>query len=340
MKEIVFPQQEWEKITPFDAGLRLEGLEQAKQYILTHAGDKPVHVVIVKAGRIVLEWKEGGDIPAYKPITSAGKSIFSNILGIVIEEKKLNSADEKVIDHYPEMMDVPEGEGPTADRYARDKDGDITFRQLISNTSGYLIAGQSPGKHFLYSTDGMNILTHALGKIYHVYETAEPEQSLGFKVLIEFKIGKPIGANFQYHLSKYNWCGDRARLQIFSNYCHVRSTIFDLARLGWLWCNMGNWDGTQIIPQAWMRESIQTNPDILANCPRDDWKYGYGYWTNNHGVLWPSLPRSVFSAWGGNGHFVTCFPESDLVIVQSTGPFDIYDHHVERFLKLVLESYV
>jgi len=62
------------------------------------------------------------------------------------------------VDYYPEMMDIAEDEGPKPGRYAFEKDWDITFRQLICNTSGYMKPGEEPGKVFHYQTFGMNIL--------------------------------------------------------------------------------------------------------------------------------------------------------------------------------------
>lgn len=111
-----------------------------------------------------------------------------------------------------------------------------------------------------------------------------------------------------------------------------------MARLGWLWCNEGRWDGTEVIPSEWMKASTRTNSDILDHGPQEDWKYGYGYWTNSHAVLWPSLPSSAFTAWGGGGQFITCFPESDMVVVLSPGPYDIYDQKVEQFLLSIMDS--
>ena len=78
------------------------------------------------------------------PIASAAKSLYSNILGILVADGTLPSADELVVEHYPELMDVPEGFGPKAERYAFPKDRDITFRQLIGNTSGYMKPGEVP----------------------------------------------------------------------------------------------------------------------------------------------------------------------------------------------------
>ena len=137
------------------------------------------------------------------PLASAAKSVFSCILGIAIREGKIPSADAKVADFYPEAMDISEGEGPKPGRYAFQKDRAITFRQLISNTSGYMKPGEEPGKVFHYQTYGMNILTHAVAKIYGFYDCQDPEGSPGFKQLVDEKLRIPIGASWSYSLTVY-----------------------------------------------------------------------------------------------------------------------------------------
>lgn len=320
MRIKVFPKRSWETAAPMEAEFNPEKLNEARLWLDKHMGDKPYRFVIVRSGRLVIEWNHNIDRDKRLPIASAAKSIYSNVLGIVVDEGKIPSVDARVYDYYPEMMDVPEGEGPKPGRYAFEKDRHITFRQLIGNTSGYMKPGEEPGRVFHYQTYGMNILTHALAKVYGFYDVNDPEGSPGFKKLIDEKLAKHIGAKWEYSLSNFK-LHEKARLNVFGYYCQVHSNALDLARLGWLWCNWGRWGKSQIIPEAWMRESVRTNPDILANCPEEDRKYGYGFWTNDHGQLWPDLPRDGFAASGAGGHYVTVFPHLDLVIVQSPGPY-------------------
>ena len=63
----------------------------------------------------------------------------------------------------------------------------------------------------------------------------------------------------------------------------------------------------------------QTAPDIVANCPDAQWCYGYGFWTNDHGKLWPNLPRDSFAASGAGQQHIWVWPQQSLVIVQSPG---------------------
>ena len=91
--------------------------------------------------------------------------------------------------------------------------------------------------------------------------------------------------------------------------------------MGWLWCNWGRWGSTQVVPEGWLRKSVRVNGDLLENAPREQWQYGYGFWSNEYGLLWPNLPRDGFTASGAGGHYVTVFPSQRLVIVQNPGPY-------------------
>ena len=337
-----FPGAEWERIPPEESGFDPERLDRARKWIDDNINGPRYRVVVIHSGRIVAEWNSNVDSKTRFGIASAAKSIYSNVLGIVVAEGKIPSADARVYDYYPEMMDVPEGEGPKDGRYAFPKDQDITFRQLISNTSGYMKPGEAPGKVFHYQTFGMNILTHAIAKVYGYYDIADPEGSIGFGKLIDEKLAEIPGISWNYSLSNFN-LHKKARQNIFGYYCQVHSDALNLARLGWLWCNWGRWRDQQVIPESWMRESTKTNADILANCPEEDWQYGYGFWTNDHGQLWSNLPRSGFTASGAGGHYVSVFPSKDLVIVQNPGRYGKgKDEKPERgtpqFLEMILDS--
>jgi CubicO group peptidase (beta-lactamase class C family) len=271
------------------------------------------------------------------PLASAAKSIFSCILGIAIDEGKLPSADAKIFNYYPEAMDVPEGEGPKAGRHAFEKDRNITFRQLISNTSGYMKPGEEPGKAFHYQTYGMNILTHAIAKIYGLYSITDPEGSPGFKQLVDEKLRIPIGADWDYFLMNFN-LHPKARVHIFGYYDGIKASALDMARLGWLWCKRGRWMGKQIIPESWMREATRTAPDIIANCPKEQWQYGYGFWTNDYVQLWPNLPRDSFAASGAGSQHIWVCPSLELVVVQSPGLWKDQTENDTGLLKRVVNA--
>jgi CubicO group peptidase (beta-lactamase class C family) len=165
----------------------------------------------------------------------------------------------------------------------------------------------------------MNILTHALAKVYGLYDVNDPEGSPGFQALLEEKIGAPLGARWEYSLTNFKHPPE-ARLGVFGYYCQVHTTALDLARAGWLWRCRGRRGDRQLVPQRWMEESTRTNADLLAHGKEEELKYGHGFWVNDRGKLWPDLPRDGFTASGAGGHYASVFPSLDLVVVQNPGP--------------------
>jgi len=315
-KAKVFPAKEWEKREPEDVGLSAERLGEVEAWLKEVSEEKRYRVVIVRHGYLVAEWCRDVEPEERLWLASAAKSVYSCVLGIAIAEGKIPSADAPVIDYYPEMMDVAEGEGPKPGRFAREKDRAITFRQLICNTSGYMKPGETPGTVFHYQTFGMNILTHAIAKQYGYYDSDAPEGLPGFGRLMEEKIRDPIGATWTCRYMNFKHPPE-AKLGIFGYYHGISATARDMARLGWLWLNGGRWGETQVIPEDWLRQATQTGPDIKEHCPEEEWKYGHGFWVNDHGKLWPDLARDAFAARGAGGQHICVFPGLSLVVVMS-----------------------
>jgi CubicO group peptidase (beta-lactamase class C family) len=335
-----YPRRRWARISPAEAGFDPKKLKSARRWLNAAAArtrDGRYRVVIVRGGRVVTEWNHRIRRRKQLRMASAAKSIFSCILGIAIEEGRIPSADARIVDYYPEAMDVPPGEGPKPGRYAFEKDRAITFRQLISNTSGYMKPGEQPGQVFHYQTFGMNILTHAIAKIYGLYDVRDPEGSPGFARLVDEKLRAPIGATWGYYLMNFDH-HPQARLHIFGYYDGVQATALDMARLGWLWRNWGRWGDRQLIPEAWLREATQTALDIRANCPAEQWGYGYAFWTNDHGRLWPNLPRDSYAASGAGSQHIWVCPSLDLVVAQSPGLWQEQEENDAGLLRLVVEA--
>lgn len=367
-----YPGVQWDRILPGEAGIDSGKLDFAKRWLDDGVGNGRYRIVVVRYGRLVAEWYYGfwptrrlslfsraksmflhnvtqttgqlvSDSNQYDimdkklSMASAAKSIFSCILGIAIEEGKIQSADDKVIDYYPEAFNVKKGEGPKPGRHAFKKDREITFRQLISNTSGYMKPDEEPGKVFHYQTYGMNILSHAIAKTYGLYDIRDPESSPGFKQIVDEKLRIPMGATWSYSLMNFK-LHSKARINIFGYYDGINATALDMARLGWLWCQWGRWKDKQLVPEKWMREATKTAPDIIANCPKEQWKYGYGFWTNDHSQLWPDLPSDSFAASGAGGQHIWVCPSLDLVVVQGPGISKNRAEKVAEFISLIVNA--
>jgi CubicO group peptidase (beta-lactamase class C family) len=325
------PQQDAQlpRVEPRDAGFDPAKLRDAGAWLAEAAGEAPFRAAAVRHGQLVAEWCGEMDASEHREMASAAKSVYSCMLGIAIEEGKVGSADDRVVDYYPEMMDVPEGRGPKPGRHAKPEDRGITFRQLICNTSGYMKPDEAPGSTFHYQTFGMNILCHALAKAYGLYDSAAPDRLPGPGKLAAEKVRDPIGASWGHTYMNFPH-EPEALIGIFGNYLQIHAGLYDLARLGMLWLHFGRWGDRQVVPEDWVREAVRTAPDIRGgNCAARGERfegealcYGHGFWTNEQGLLWPSLPRDSFAASGAGRIHVWVCPSLDLVVVQSPGVFD------------------
>jgi CubicO group peptidase (beta-lactamase class C family) len=203
------------------------------------------------------------------------------------------------------MMDVPDGEGPEPGQAAFEKDRAITFRHLISHTSGYMRPDEGPGKVFHAQTYGMSVLAQAIAKTYGLYDSSAPEKSPGLNALIDQRRRVPLRAQWDYPVDNAD-LPSAARINIFGYFQSVKATALDMARLGWLWCQAGYWNRKRLILAEFMEKATHTAPDIRAHCPEDQWKYGYGFWTNDYGKLWPNLPLDSFAASGAGTSISGC----------------------------------
>lgn len=332
-----FPDEQWEYKDPETLGCSSEKLAKIADWFTENAGDKPYRAIIVRNGYLVGEWCKDVAKDAKLPLASAAKSLYSCMLAIAVAEGKIGSADDKVVDYYPEMMDVAEDEGPKPGRYAFEKDRNLTFRQLICNTSGYMKPGEEPGKVFHYQTFGMNILTHAIAKQYGNYDADEPERLLGCGELIEEKIRDRIGGNWDYTYDNFK-LQPNAKLGVFGYYTQIHADAYDMARMGYLWLNGGKWKDKSVVPAGWLEEAVGISADVRANCPENEWKYGHGFWSNAYGKIWPHLPRDSYAASGaGRKHIWVC-PSLDLVVSQSPGIWENQTENDAGLLRLVVEA--
>jgi len=329
-----FPDAKWNRVTPEEAGFNAERLSAAREDLEAtavsgdpreldeYSHDNPYRVVIVRGGRLVAEWNQGIESDRNVRLRSATKSIFSSILGIAVREGMISSPDAKVVEYFPEAVDILPGEGPKTGRHARHKDRDVTLRQLIANTSGYLKPGETPGEVKHYQTYAMNVLTHAIASKYGMYDVSDPEGSPGFELLTDSRLRVPVHASWGYYRKNFDLHGN-AKLANFGYFPGVAATARDMARLGWLWCNYGRWKGEQLVPEAWMREAVTPAPAEREADPEKNMLdgYGLGFWTNAAGTLWPSLPTDSFAALGAGGIVIWACPSLELVVVEGPGPF-------------------
>jgi len=144
-----------------------------------------------------------------------------------------------------------------------------------------------PGKIFNYSSGVSELLAHIFLK-----ETGQDIDAYGEKYLFQ-----PLGIEHYWKRTPLGAVDTEGGLYLHGS---------DLAKIGYLYLHDGTWDGKQIVPKEWVRESVA--PFIQAE---EDYKYGFKWWL---------LPRKdsqqfVWMARGFGGQALMVFPEEGLIVV-------------------------
>jgi CubicO group peptidase (beta-lactamase class C family) len=125
---------------------------------------------------------------------------------------------------------------------------------------------QQPGTYQLYSNWDFN----AIGYVF--------EQETGRNIFdaLESDLARPLG--FQdWNRAMHRKNGDSTKSRYLAYHMHLSTR--DMARIGYLMLREGNWNGRQLVPRDWVRETTrpvtrvwEMNPDRHRNGP-----FGYGY---------------------------------------------------------------
>jgi CubicO group peptidase (beta-lactamase class C family) len=97
-------------------------------------------------------------------------------------------------------------------------------------------------------------------------------------------------------------------------HCGLVLSSRELARCGYLMLRRGVWNERQIVSKDWVERA--TRPSQPFNP-----MYGYGFWVNTSGMLWPGLPTDAFAMMGYRGNRCWVVPSLDLVVARTgSGP--------------------
>ena len=107
----------------------------------------------------------------------------------------------------------------------------------------------------------------------------------------------------------------------------------DMAKLGLMVLQNGNWNGEQIISEGWINRSTEEHLPLAFNLT---WGSGYGYlWWLSDVRIYGTMVHS-FAASGAGGQVITVFPELDMVVVITGGNYETDEGQpfqlMERFI--------
>ncbi|WP_454814271.1 serine hydrolase domain-containing protein [Labrys neptuniae] len=290
------PGRHWQAV-PNESGWTADTAKAVTAYAGTY---RPTALAVIRDDRIVAS---AGDPSRRVNVASVRKSLLSALYGIAIGENRIALGDslEKLgIDDIPPAL--------TADEKQADVRDLLMARSGVYHPAAYETAdirnkrparGSHPhGTFWFYNNWDFNVL----GTIYR--------QASGEDIFTSFekRIAHPIG------MEDFSARDGRYVLSPLSRHpaYPFRMSARDLARFGLLFLNQGRWNGRQIVPATWVRQST------AAYSPIPKRKSAYGY-------LWWSLPAETWGegaamAAGYGGQFLAYIPTKRLVMVQTVDP--------------------
>ena len=137
---------------------------------------------------------------------------------------------------------------------------------------------------------------------------------------LDTDLAKPIGMqDWKREIQRKS--GDTTK-SVHRAYHMVLSTR-DMARIGLLMLRDGNWAGTQVVPQPWVKEITRAVTPVSQMNPtsRRSGPFGYGYlWWIWDGQWNTGAYAGAYSGLGAIGQHITVLPALDMVVAHKTVP--------------------
>ena len=315
------PGEDWQVSTPTEQEL---DPDLVAQLFLNAENVETIHaLLVVKNGYLVAEgYFNGGSIDQADRIQSATKSYTSALTGIAIDQGCIESVDQKMIEFFPELEEQitdPRKKEITLQQmlqmragYPWEESSDELFEMLYGGFyPSYLVdvpLASDPGTHMEYSS----LTSHLIAVI------VARACGTDLKSFAQENLFGPLGVNLVDWIT--DWEGN------YNGHGDMHFNARDMAKFGLLYANEGEYIGQQLIPAAWVKESLQTYSE-------DAWKYkvgrnfkdiGYGYqwWKVTAGDYRYSL------AWGHGGQQIAVLDDLDLVVVVKADP--LFGQHGDK----------
>ena len=302
-----WPTQEWQVTTPEKQGMDSAILDRISGYV-KDSGFEVNSVIVIRHGYIVYEkyFREPWNKDRVHNIYSCTKSIMSSLVGIAVQQGKIKSFNDKLMDYFPNRTI----------KNLDERKKSITLLNLMTMKAGF----DWPERTYPY-TDPRNIIIQAHRSndtIQFVLDrpmAAQPGTiwvyngggSQIFSAIVTNKTGMSTLEFARENLfnslgiTKLNWRTDQKG--IYDAGGGLSMTPRDMAKYGYLILNRGAWEGKQIIPADFVAESVKTQTTFNANS-------GYGYQS------WWTVPLDgYYYAAGIRGQRIYVLEKLDMVVV-------------------------
>jgi CubicO group peptidase (beta-lactamase class C family) len=333
---------DWIIANPESSGLRSEALCDLVDW-LDGFGQANIHsVLVVRHGRLLFEhYRTGQDECWGEPLgnvvhgpdskhdlRSVTKSVISLLFGIALDRKLIREIDEAILDWFPQYSDL---RTPEKER--------ISLRHLLTMSPGLEwnenVPFSDPKNSAMCMLESADQCRYVLERPVVAPGGQVWNYNSGCSLLLEAVLAKAAGVALDdvarefllqpLGITDFAWTKNFKTGILEWGGLRLRSR--DLAKIGQLVLNDGNWNGRQIISQKWVKESTAAHigPAHLI------YFYGYQWWLGRSLVEGREVPW--ICAMGHGGQRIFAVPALDLVAVVTAG---LYADAIHGLLPLVI----
>lgn len=287
----------------------------------------PAAFLVIKNDSIIFEeYWDGYNENSLTNSFSMAKSYIGMLIGIALDEGKINSIDDPVANYLPQYKDHPE----------------LTIKHLLTMSSGINFdeSYTSPFGQMAKAYYGKDI--EKLNENYTVTETpGEIFRYLGGNtIILSFILEKVTGQTVSEYMSEKVWQPLGAQNPALWNldhkdgrekaYCCFYSNARDFARIGKLYLNKGLWNNQRIVSEDYVNEST---------CPAYYLKDGSGNLVDYYGYqIWTTYYKDmdIFFFRGIKGQYTIVIPDKNIIVVRlgkerskefvNNNPSDLYTY--------------
>jgi CubicO group peptidase (beta-lactamase class C family) len=318
--DITWPGETWQRSTPESQKLNSDKLNHLVELIKEGKEYPQVHsLLIVRGGYMVMEkYFHGYHADSLHTLQSVTKSFASALIGIALEEGKINSVRDKVLDFFPDIRPL---------EYMDVRKKSMALEHLLTMQTGtdyhegypgsphdrlnHLATGwdrfylnrpmkNKPGTRFQYDSGSVILLSAILKRTVGVHANGYADEALF----------KPLGINrTRWFMNQEGHPHTGGGLSLMPR---------DMARFGLLYLRNGRWQDKQVIPENWIEESFKMHVSFIGYRTGHYVGYGYLWWILEPDPNGPGHDY-IYAAKGYMGQYIFVIPEHDMVVVVTGG---------------------
>lgn len=297
-----WPTAGWQRTTPEEQGMDSELLAQMMEHIQQEQLN--IHsLLIVRNGYLVTElYLYPYSAEQAHQVMSVTKSVIGTLVGIAIQQGYIKDIHQPVVDLLLNQRGTK----------LEDQKKRITLENLLTQTSGLACPDiPAPGETSMEGSENWVQLMldqpmvdqpgttfhYCTGATHLVSAVLQKATGMSAREFANQYLFGPLGIG---PIPEERWPSDPQGVSIGGYGLSLTPT--EMAKLGYLYLNQGQWDGKTVVPARW----IATATSSHAN--RGD-KKEYGY------LWWIDAQKQWYAALGRAGQHIFVYPDQNVVVV-------------------------